>query len=82
MPDAKRVFPISYVPPSQTFNLLLLAEGFRAQDEDLFVQACKQLEENLFQLSPFNTTRFHPSWVNIFRYFAPSTVARHGNHKG
>src|SRR5262245_61855460 len=75
MPDAKRVFPISYVPPSQTFNLLLLAEGFRPQDEDLFVRACKQLEDNLFQTPPFNTTRFQSSWINIFRHFTPSMVA-------
>ena len=71
MPNTRRIFPDTYVPPQHTFNLLLLAEGFTI--EGPFIKKCHQLVRDLLGIVPFNTTRYQPSWINVYCYFTAST---------
>lgn len=75
MVTLKRIYPRNYVSPWNTFNLLLLAEGFIASQENAFVIACNDLIKNLLSTTPFNVTRYKPAWINIYRHFIPSNVA-------
>lgn len=59
-----------YLSFDQTFNLLLIAEGF--QEERAFIQACQRLTTALARTTPFNNAGKFP-WLTVFRHFEASS---------
>ena len=73
MPVAKKIFPFgSSDNGPKTLRILLVSEGFRAEDKRLFLDACHEFADRLLQFTPFNHLRLIPSALNIFYHFIPS----------
>ena len=73
MPAINRVFPPSYLAPTNCFSLLFLSEGFKDPDLYKFHVAVSDFIEQLQNFTPFNVTRFLPSWIAIYTPALPST---------
>src|SRR3712207_2172013 len=65
--------------PVHSFNLILVAEGFRAAELTAFSAACTELVERVLLVPPFNLTRTHPYWISIYRLLTPSANAGPAN---
>jgi hypothetical protein len=72
MPRASRIFPHTYVPPSQSLNIILLSEGYTASERSAFLQDCMELVNKLLDMTPFNLSRTWPDWLAIHAVFTPS----------
>jgi hypothetical protein len=69
----KKIFPGGMAAlPTVTFKLVILAEGFTTDQEQVFYNNCNELVGSIFSTSPFSLTRHFPSWINIYTYFQAS----------
>ncbi len=70
---ARKIYPFGTgVSPSDTTNIILLAEGFTAGQELMFYNHCLELVNKLINSSPFQYTQIKPHWLSIYIHFKSS----------
>ncbi|CAE6794365.1 M64 family metallopeptidase [Nitrospira defluvii] len=69
----RKLFPGGFSnSPYNSFKLILVAEGYLANETARFIGDCVDLIEALFGTAPFGLTRMYPGWLSIYAGFTPS----------
>ena len=69
----RKLFPGGFDnSPYNSFKLVLVSEGYLANETARFIGDCVDLLEGLFNTAPFGLTRMRLGWLSIYAGFTPS----------
>jgi hypothetical protein len=76
MPAIKKIFPGGLAAsPRHTLKIILLAEGYRAEDRPAFAAACSDYVAFLSRTAPFSLMDITPTSISVHSGFVPSNVS-------
>jgi hypothetical protein len=69
----RKLFPAGFTnSPFNSFKIVLVAEGYLANETARFIGDCVDLIEALFDTAPFGLTHMSPGWLSIYAGFTAS----------
>lgn len=72
----RKLFPAGFSnSPYNSFKLVLVAEGYLANETARFIGDCVDLLESLFNTAPFGLTRIRLGWLSVYAGFTASGQA-------